>query len=623
MAEKQVDAPAPPPPKSTLARSVESAPLNINAGPGGGNNFTFWLASVADTFEPWGRDYVKRDQQLRDFFHSETFLSGAVYTSAISNAQLEWSLDGPDETVEAVQELLDSANMGKGWAHFAKALSLDLYTQDNAGFVEIIRASNSPESPVLGIQTLDSARCQRTGDLNIPVIYTDVKGTRHKMPWYSVVTFEEFPSNIETMYGLQYSAVTRALRAAQILRDMAIYRGEKAGGRFADAIHIVGGVSSTDLEDVKKRAEEQGDNAGLARYLGALVIGSLDPEATPSVATLDFKSLPEAFDYDQEMRWYVSSLALAFGRDYQDFAPLPSSNLGSGQQSETLHKKARQKASAAFMRMIEQVFNMNGIMPQTVTFNFDLPDLEEDMLTAEVAGKWATAFDSLTASKIVTPEAARQILQDEGIFEQDQIGDITEDDFPEPEPMQLAGQPQASPNGNAPGEKDILEAMFASLAHKAEGTPALAAYLEDSAQEITRDPVIMELAKSVRETADEMKFDLADLQTAFDNTVATMQADTIEREKATNIAVRSLRAALADMLKSEKRRESVSEIRVLTKNEVDEKLADMEVISSEIKERDDKGRADIIEKKFASGRIAKYKVIRDRAGKTKKMKEIR
>jgi hypothetical protein len=70
MAEKQVDAPAPPPPKSTLARSVEEAPININAGPGGGNNFTFWLASVADTFEPWGRDYVKRDQQLRDFFHS-------------------------------------------------------------------------------------------------------------------------------------------------------------------------------------------------------------------------------------------------------------------------------------------------------------------------------------------------------------------------------------------------------------------------------------------------------------------------------------------------------------------------------------------------------------------------
>ena len=96
-----------------------------------------------------------------------------------------------------------------------------------------------------------------------------------------------------------------------------------------------------------------------------------------------------------------------------------------------------------------------------------------------------------------------------------------------------------------------------------------------------------------------------------------------EREKATNVAVRSLRAALADMLKSEKRRKSVSEIRVLTKQEVDEKLADMEVISSEIKERDDKGRADLIEKKFASGRIAKYKVIRGRDGKTKKMKEIR
>ncbi|KKK98502.1 hypothetical protein LCGC14_2642090, partial [marine sediment metagenome] len=218
MVEKQVDAPASPPPKSTLARSVEKPPDNLFAGPGGGNTFTIWMASVADTFTPWGTNYVERDKELRDFWHTETFLSGAVYTSAITNAQLQWKLEGPEQTSAAVLELLNGANMGKGWAHFAKKLSLDLYTQDNGAFVEVIRQRNSPESPVVGIQVLDSARCQRTGDLNIPVIYTDRVGTRHKMPWYSVIPFEEFPSSVETMYDLQYCAVTRALRAAQILR---------------------------------------------------------------------------------------------------------------------------------------------------------------------------------------------------------------------------------------------------------------------------------------------------------------------------------------------------------------------------------------------------------------------
>jgi hypothetical protein len=402
------------------------------------------MASVADTFTPWGTNYVKRDQELRDFFHTETFLSGAVYTSAIANAQLEWKLDGPEQTTEAVLDLLNRANMGKGWAHFAKKLSLDLYTQDNGAFVEVIRQRNNPDAPVVGIQVLDSARCQRTGDLNTPVIYTDRVGLRHKMPWYSIIPFEEFPSSVETMYDLQYCAVTRALRAAQILRDFAIYKGEKAGGRFVDAIHIVSGVSSTDIEDVKKRIEEEGDNMGLGRYLGPAVLGSLDPETTASVATLDFKSLPDSFNLDDEMRWYISSLALAFGRDYQDFAPLPSGNLGSGQQSETLHKKGRQKASASFMRMLEQGFNFFGIMPQTVKFEFEEQDLEEDLEIATIAKTWAETFEKMSIAGVIPPEIARQMLQDEGILKPEYIEAIGEQDITPGHPIEGGEKPDAN-----------------------------------------------------------------------------------------------------------------------------------------------------------------------------------
>lgn len=456
---KAVDAPASPPPKETLSRSVEQSPQNLFAGPGGGNTFTFWMASIAETFTPWGTNYVKRDQELRDFFHSETFLSGAVYTSAISNSQLEWKLDGPEQTTEAVLDLLNKANLGKGWAHFAKQLSVDLYTQDNGAFVEVIRERQSPEAPVIGIQVLDAGRCQRTGDLNIPVIYTDRQGKHHKMPWYSIIAFEEFPSPIESMFNLQYCAVTRALRAAQILRDFAIYKGEKAGGRFVDAIHIVGGVSSKDIEDVKKRIEEQGDNAGLARYLGPTVLASLDPEATVSVATLDFKSLPDSFNLDDEMRWYISSLALAFGRDYQDFAPLPSGNLGSGQQSQTLHKKGRQKASAAFMRMLEQGFNFSGVMPQTVTFEFEQQDLEEDQEVAEIAKTWAETYKLFGEAGVIGPKIARQMLQDEGILKPEFVEALGEEDITPGHPVLGGEKPNANRGPVAKLEEEPIERL--------------------------------------------------------------------------------------------------------------------------------------------------------------------
>lgn len=506
-AVKDVNTPAPPPPKQILTRSVEKPPVNIEAGPGGGNTFTFWLASIADTFEPWGRNYFQRDKDLRDFFHTETYLSGAVYSSVISNSQLEWTLDGPEQTTEAVHELLNQANMGKGWSHFTKQLSLDIYSQDNGGFVEIVRLSNSPAAAVIGIKTLDAARCQRTGDLNFPVIYTDNQGGRHKMPWYSVITFEEYPSNIETMYGLQYCAVTRALRAAQILRDYAIYKGEKAGGRFAEAIHVVGGVSSQDLKDVQARAGEEGDNAGLARYLGPLVIGSLDPETNPSVATLDLKSLPDSFNLDQEMKWYIASLALAFGRDYQDFAPLSTGNLGTGQQSETLHKKAMQKASSAFMSMIEQAFNFYGVMPQTVTFEFHEEDLETDQAKADIAETWSTTFKNMAEAGVILPPIARQMLQDEGLLKPEYVEAMGEEDLTPDEPVEGAEKPGSNGRPVAqitePPEEKMVTTMLRSLKRKSKAFPELAILVEDSMREATLDAKIDGLINVVNELKDE------------------------------------------------------------------------------------------------------------------------
>ena len=245
------------------------------------------------------------------------------------------------------------------------------------------------------------------------------------------------------------------------MRDFAIYKGEKAGGRFVDALYIVSGVTTTDIEDVKKRIEEEGDNAGLARYLGPAVLGSLDPETTASVAKLEFKSLPDSFNLDDEMRWYISSLALAFGRDYQDFAPLPSGNLGSGQQSETLHKKGRQKASASFMRMLEQGFNFFGIMPQTVTFEFEEQDLEEDEQVAQIAKTWAEAFDKMVAAGVIPPEIARQMLQDEGILKPEYIEALGEQDITPGHPVEGGEKPGA--NGKPKLEEEPLEAKDAQV----------------------------------------------------------------------------------------------------------------------------------------------------------------
>jgi len=602
---KTVNAPAPPPPQRTLTRSVQQPPVSLEAGPGGGNAFVLWMASIADTFEAWGRNVVKRDMELREFWPTESFLAGAVFTCATSNASLEWELDGPDRTVEVVHELLNQADFGRGWREFAVKVSLDLYTQDNGAFIEIVREANSATAPILGISHLDAARCQRTGDLEFPVIYTDIKGSRHKMPWHSVIALAEFPAPITSMYGVQYSAVTRVLRSAQILRDMAIYRGEKAGGRFAEAIYAIGGVKTQDIIDARQRMEAQADNQGLVRYLGPLLFGSLDPGTQVSVAKIELKSLPEGFDFDQELKWYISSLALGFGRDYQDFAPLPAGNIGTGQQSEVLHMKARGKGPAAFMRMLEQAFNFHGVMPRTVTFRFQEQDIQAEQEEAEVKKTRAETRKIQIESLEISPVIARQIAADDGDLKPEYLeaigeGDVTPEETVEgeekPSEDTAPVEPLATPESEA--SPDTEKAMFRQLLTRAEQSPLLKEYLQQSAREIAQAPLIAGLRSTVQESAELFQAGLIELEQVFDARMKGLEAEGHKRSEAMDLAVGSLAAALKDM-----------ETQRATQRSVEEIAADITVVEQTILKRNRKDRPTVIRKVMASGRAEDYKVI--------------
>ena len=657
---KAVNAPAPPPPKQTLTRSVERPVVSLDAGPGGGNAFVLWMASISDTFTPWGQNVWGRDRELRDFWPTESYLSGAVFTCATSNAAFEWELDGPDQTVEAVHDLLNQAGMGKGWRHFAVKVSTDIYTQDNGAFIEIIRERNSPSAPVIGIQHLDAMQCQRTGDLQFPVIYTDNVGTRHKMPWYSVIVLEEFPSPIESMHGVQYCAVTRVLRLASVLRDIEIYRGEKAGGRFSEAIHFVGGVKTKDIEDITKRMEEQADNQGLVRYLMPLILGSLDPGTSPSVATLELKSLPENFNFDEELRWYISGLALGFGRDYQDFAPLPAGNIGTSTQSEVLHLKSRGKGPAAFMRMLEQAFNFHGVMPRTVTFRFKETDIEAEKQEADVklirAEERAKRIESLEIDPIV----ARQIARDDGDLKEDYLAMMGERDVTPDTTVEGVEKPGedgrvATVITGADGtNQKVLKSVFEGLLRSPEIVPGLKSLVDESVKKVALEDKVDQLALSVEkmdsETLQAGLYDMLDqsvlelavatktsvsevaevmrglleqtaseIQQSVDKTVGSLAEAGNRRSETVGLAVQSLHEALKDMERSQKGRKSAKQ----SASEMQAMIEDSTVIEQSVIKRDDEGRMKTVRKKFGSGRVQDFKVIRGRNGKIKKMKEIR
>jgi hypothetical protein len=345
---------------------------------------------------------------------SEHYFSSALFDIIAQYIAFGWSLDGPPRTTGITQEILNNVQFGKGWEAMMTPFLIDYFTQDNGAFLEVVRTDDDPRAPVVTMNHLDSHRCMRTGRHEEPVVYVDLNGGLHTLKWYQVIPESEFPSPIEEAHGLQYCALTRVLRAAQTMRDIQIVKQEKASGRFTRQVHLVGGVQRAIIEDAMLQNQNEMDAIGFMRYVKPLIVASLDPTAKVSKETIDLASIPDEYDEVKAMQVYLTILAMAFGTDYQTFAPLPGGGLGSASQSKVLNMKSRGKGAALFMRKIERLFNFHGVVPRTVHFTFGEQDIAQQMETTEVRKARAEEREIRIRSGEITTEVARQIALDQG-----------------------------------------------------------------------------------------------------------------------------------------------------------------------------------------------------------------
>jgi len=463
--------------KKVIARSVQE--------PVDSPSFVLWVAQMGDEAPQWWSP--SRDRYLDKFWPREPFLSGAIYSVASRNASFRYELTGPRDQVIWAQRLLAQADFGQGWQPFLMKVTQDLLVLGNGAFIEIVRpaktrlkgrtlgayraphpettemiwyafdprsgqsysqydhdfkVTDSPLTLPIGIAHLDSMRCVRTGDPDYPVIYHDQSGKPHRLSWYQVVTLEEMPSPRREWKGVQVSAVDRALKLAQILRDLSTYKGEKISGRFARAVHLTN-ISPDKIQDAIAQAEEHADDRGLLRYMQPIIAATLDPNARPEVATLELASMPDGFDEETTMRWYIAGLALDFGVDYGFLAPLPGSKLGTAAQAETAERQARGKSSRLFMTMLAQKLNYAGVLPSTVAFRFAQSDPYEESERDRAFARRTRARSTAIQSGEITPEIARQMAAD--------VGDL------DPQYLALLGEGDLSPIVTVDGAELLRE----------------------------------------------------------------------------------------------------------------------------------------------------------------------
>lgn len=363
------------PPQKLTAMSVQD---RAHRGFEDDSPLTFHIARVADEIPLYGNSSgpLDRDKALDRFWRTEPILAGAIYSMCAKVAALDFELKGAEKAVSRCRSVLMSAHFGLGWVDFCQRVTQDYFVSDNGSMIELLRPDNSqPTSPVYGIAHLDSQRCRRTGEPETPIRYRTVsRGSKLRpLKWWQVITLADLPSTREELKGVGYCAVSRILRAAQILRDIGIRKRQKLAGKRVPAILFVQGIRRNAVKEALDTTMEEQRNRGESHYTAPAIVASPDPARPVDVKLIELAGLPDGYDEDTTLKWYIATLALGFGTDYNEFAPLPGGGLGTATQSTEMAARARGKGPGVILQQLEFAINW-FVLPDSVEFQFASTD---------------------------------------------------------------------------------------------------------------------------------------------------------------------------------------------------------------------------------------------------------
>jgi hypothetical protein len=146
-------------------------------------------------------------------------------------------------------------------------------------------------------------------------------------------------------------------------------------------------------------------------------------------------------------------LSLALLVDFQELAPLPSGNIGTGSQSDTLDQKSRQKGAALWRKKIAGM--MKAILPPQATFTFTEQDVDEEQIVAENMDLRAGARSTMVSTGELDAEGARALAVLQGdipIDIADEVAERGEAETEEPDPFAFGGPPGGEPDDDVSSE---------------------------------------------------------------------------------------------------------------------------------------------------------------------------
>jgi hypothetical protein len=364
-----------------------------------------------------------RDVVLRSTVYNEAFWAGAIGIAITKMASKAWEVES-EISIRARRGqdlLLQADGRAVGYTSFLAKHLRDYLTTDNGSFIEIVRATSSAGSRIVGLRHLDSLRVLRTGDPEVPVIYRDRKGRYHQLKSYQVIALSDMPDPSETYYGVGQCAADRAYNAIYKLAAIEWYLREKVSGQHPLAIYIVNGILSNQLTGAVAAAKEDELAKGVAAYMGAVIVG-VPSETQANLVTIPLAELPDRFNRKEEFDIAALTYANAIGLDPQDLQPLTGQSLGSGAQSQVLDDKTRGKGLSMWAQDFTHAMN-EYVFDDMTTFHFVEDDYRDKERNAQVSKLMAEVGKLRVDAGITTAAEEKQVLVDKNELPKEFLSD--------------------------------------------------------------------------------------------------------------------------------------------------------------------------------------------------------
>ena len=259
----------------------------------------WFVSTTAGDIAPWWSS--QRDQDLREFWMKEgnDILQGAVTSMVKKFRAMNWQLEGPEQKVQEMQDVLSQAEFGQGWGAFIGKTITDYLTQDAGAFWELI-GEGDPDGPMeglpKGVAHLDAGQCQLTGDPVYPVLYrnpkelycpkcgkkfaaagntrqcpddqTQLQHLMHRLHATRVVHLVDMPSPNESMHNVGFCGVSRVIASSYVLLKLAQYKNEKLSDLPQAGLLLLNNILPAQWENITKATRRTA--GGWARRSGPI-----------------------------------------------------------------------------------------------------------------------------------------------------------------------------------------------------------------------------------------------------------------------------------------------------------------------------------------------------------------